>query len=296
MAERPDDSRYARPIVPDPDSSLSAHRLRHPPPPRVWPLWLLILGMIAAGGALGWVGWEERNRLTADLARVSGELSNVHARFDTALGEGEALDEIEERLAALERRDEALGGHLGVLEKQLETRSDELDERLEGLRERLSRIGEAAATREAMLAATGASLDALERAGEEGRAALEERIAALAEARERDARRLAELDEGLAALEADTGRGEALARLEQAQAALEERLTEEARAREERVEALAASLAGVAAEVEAAGGSRDDGAQRLEALTGRLGALEAEIGELRRAQLALSARLEALRP
>ncbi|WP_373183479.1 hypothetical protein [Halomonas campaniensis] len=296
MAERPDDRRYARPIVPDPDSSLSAYRLRHPPPPRVWPLWLLILGLVAAGGALGWYGWQERNRLTADLARVSGELSNVHARFDTALGEGEALDEIEGRLASLERRDEALDGHLGVLEERLEEQNDDLDERLEGLRERLTRIGEAAATREAMLAATGASLDALERAGEEGRAALEERIAALAEARERDARRLAEFDEGLAELEADTGRGEALARLEQAQDSLEERLTEEARTREERVEALAARLAGVAAEVEAAGGSRDDEAQRLEALAGRLGALEAEIGELRRSQLALSARLEALRP
>ncbi len=296
MAERPDDRRYARPIVPDPDTSLSVHRRHYPPPPRIWPLWLLVLALSGALAALAWFGWQERLRLEGQLARLGGEFSNVHARFDAALGEGESMDDIEARLEALERRDEAHDGHLSVLEEDLDSGLGELETSLASLQDRVARIGESAATREALLAATRTSLDALERAGSEGRAALRERLEAQAEVRERDSERLDALDRALAALEADAGQGEALTRLQQAQEALEERLTDALREREARVETLAARLSGVAAEVEAAAGSRDDNAQRLDAVEAQLGGLAAEIGELRRSQLAMSARLEALRP
>ena len=172
MAERHDERRHAGPIVPDPTASLSAHRLRQPRAPRLWPLWLLLLLLMAAMAGAGYLAWEERERLSREVERLQGELSNVHARFDATLGEGESLEAMESRLAALERRDQAHDGLLGVLEEDLEAGLARHDERLAGLQERVTRIGEAAATREAMLAATQLSLDALERSGAEGRAAL----------------------------------------------------------------------------------------------------------------------------
>ncbi|QTF91122.1 hypothetical protein [Halomonas sp. BM-2019] len=257
MAERHDDRPQTRPIVPDPDASLSPYRLRPPPPPRVWPLWLLLLALLGAVGGGGYLAWEERQRLEGELARLSGELSNIHARFDTALGEGETLERIESRLTALERRDEAHDGLLAVLEEDLAS----------GL--------------EAMLAATQVSLAALERAGAEGRAALADALeaqgddlAALVGERRRDRERLAALDDRLSTLEAEAGEGEA----ETHRDALAERLA-----------ALNEDLEGVIAD-------RDDEREREDARAARLAALEAEIGELRRTQLALSARLEALRP
>ncbi|MDX1466180.1 MAG: hypothetical protein R3215_10815, partial [Halomonas sp.] len=125
MAEHPDDRRHPRPIVPDPDASLSAPRPRHPAPPRVWPLWLLVLLLIAAGAALAWAGWQERVRLQAELSRVSGELSNVHARFDADEGRGEALEALQTRLdelANLEAEiDAVIDRRLSEFDSELET-------------------------------------------------------------------------------------------------------------------------------------------------------------------------------
>lgn len=301
MAERPDDRRHARPIVPDPDSSLAPHRLRHPPPVRVWPLWFLILVLIAACGALAWFGWEERARFERELARLSGEVSNVHARFDAEEGRGEALERLESRLEALEARDEELDERLASQEESIPSRLAAIDERIDELQQRQGSIVEDAESHGAVLVATRRSLDALERAGDEGRAALGERLEALSDARARDGERLAALDERLESLEVEAGQGEALARLEAAQGELatahgelEERLTREERLLQERLDELAARVAELGEEVEAAATSRDDTRERTDAMAGRLGALEAELRELRRSQLALSARIEAL--
>ncbi|WP_416140668.1 hypothetical protein ACM26W_09955 [Halomonas sp. HK25] len=303
MADRHEDRRHPGSIVPDPEASLASRGRRGPPPPRVWPLWLLVLGLIAAGGGAGYLAWEERARFDTELARLSGELSNVHARFDAALGEGDALTHLEERLTAQQRRDEAHDGLLAVLEEDLAAGLDAQEARHDALQQRLVRIAEAAATREAMLAATQVSLDALERAGAEGRAALgdafeaqRDRLSDLVEAQAQDRRRLEALDERLDALAADTGQAEGLERLEADQQALSERLAETEEATEREWQGLEARLVALGEEVEALASARDDDRRDDDALTARITGLAVEIGELRRTQLALSARLEALRP
>lgn len=276
MAERQDPRRYAGPIVPDPEASLTAQRHRYPEPPTVWPLWLLVMLLAAGLGAAGWFGWQERQRLSAEVARLGGELSNVHARFDTALGEGDALQELGQRVAAQAEENATQERRFEVLEEDLAAGLDALGAGIERLEGRLSRMGEAAATREAMLAAFQDSLDALERAGEEGRAALEERMARLDAANDGDAAVLEGLRESLAALES--------------------RLAATREAGEEARDALERRLAALDEAVEGVAEAREDSRQERDALRTRLAALEAEAGELRRSQLALSARLEALRP
>ncbi|CAM3416735.1 hypothetical protein [Halomonas lysinitropha] len=279
MAERPDASRYSRPIVPDPDASLSAPRWRQPPPPRVWPLWLLVVLLIAAGVALSWVGWQERTRLQAELARVSGELSNVHARFDAEEGRGEAFAMFQERmdeLANLEAElDAVIDERLATLNTQQEQRLTPIENRVTSLEEsttslddRLAALSDENDTLAAILAASRTSLDALERAGEGGRAALQERLAALNEAHEAALDELNELD----------GR---LARQRDAQLS---RLT----AQEE-------ALSSLEADVEAMAGSRDDAQEQREMLGNQIRDIESELRELRQSQLVMNAQLEALR-
>jgi chromosome segregation ATPase len=278
MAERPDDRRQARPIVPDPDDSLTPHRFRYPRPPRVWPLWLLILLLIAGLAGMAWMAWEERERFQRDLTRLSGEISNVHARFDMEEGRGEALEGVQSRLDALEQQDEQM-------QEQVSSRLAAVDERFDELQARVVRIGEAAATREAMLAAIQASLDALERRGEEGRAALDERLIAMSEMQARDGERLEGVIDRVAERENDIPAS-----------ALEERLTSIEVQLQDRIDEAQARLSGLGTEVEALASSQDDGGERIAAMDGRVAALASDIGELRRAQLALSAQLEALRP
>jgi chromosome segregation ATPase len=241
-------------------------------------LWLLILLLIAALAGMAWMAWEERERFQRDLTRLSGEVSNVHARFDMDEGRGEALAGVESRLDVLERQDEQM-------QEQVSARFVAIDERIDDLQARVVRIGEAAATREAMLSATQASLDALERVGDEGRAALGERLVAVTERHERDAERLDSLIDRVEGLE-----GEVPA------SALEERMTRIEGQLQERLDEALARLSGLGTEVEALTSSRDDDSERIAAMDGRVAALASDIGELRRAQLALSAQLEALRP
>ncbi|MGM0915320.1 MAG: hypothetical protein ACQEXC_16465 [Pseudomonadota bacterium] len=288
MAERPEPRRYAGPIVPDPEASLTAHRPRYPEPPRVWPLWLLVLMLVGAVGAMGWYGWQERQRLEAETARLSGELSNVHARFDAAIGEGDGLERLETRLDTLERQDETQERRFKVVEEDLVAGLERLEGLIDRQEARLTRMGEAAATREAMLVAFQDSLDALERAGEEGRGALGERLDLLSEAHADDARRLSELRGRV--IDADL---EALREEQQSQ---ETRLDELQAEQRSRLEELQARVASLAETLEGVDEAREDDGQQRDVLRQRLSALEAEAGELRRSQLALSARLEALRP
>lgn len=289
MAERPEPRRDAGSIIPDPEASLAAHRPRHPEPPRVWPLWLLILMLVAALAAMGWFGWQERQRLTAETVRLSGELSNVHARFDAATGDDDGLDRLEARLDALANQDAPLKPRLAALEDDLAMGV----ERLEGVIARhetsLARMKEAAATREATLSAFQESLDALERAGEEGRGALGERLDIVREAQGENVRRLTELEaQGIEAAALETLRDE--------REAAEKRLADTQETQRSRLDTLQARIATLTETLEGVDEAREDGQQQQGALRQRQTALEAEIGELRRSQLALSARLEALRP
>ncbi|MBB3140940.1 hypothetical protein [Halomonas organivorans] len=270
MAERPEDSRQPRPIVPDPDASLAGHHRSHPPSrARTWPLWLLILLLMAALLALAGAGWLERQRLEQRLARLDGEISNVHARFDASEGRGELLSQIQRRL-----------GELSTLEDDLDAR---LEERLDGwqsqhlapladaqsdLDARLATLAEDGQVRADTLAAVRDSMDALEKASRESHAALGERLTGLESALDADVERIAALTQ----------------RVEQRHEALTQRLDEARNA-----------LDSLDDDVEALGASRDDVGERAASLEERLTDVQSELRELRQAQLATSARLEALR-
>ncbi|SFU28886.1 hypothetical protein [Halomonas korlensis] len=279
MAERPEDRRHTRPIVPDPDSSL-APRLRQPPAPRMWPLWLLVLLLLGGCLALAWTGWQERSRFERELTRISGEVSNVHARFDAQQGDGDVLASLESRLEALEARDSAFEKRFEEVQERVESRLPAMDERLDELVTRQTEVVSDGEARDALIASARMSLDALEQVGEEGRAALEERLMAIAEARERDEQRL------------DTVENELIATLETEQSMLEERLASTQR----QLEDFNNRQSQLAEAIESVESSREAEQQRSNATDARLDILEDELAELRRGQLALSAQLEALQP
>ncbi|MBB3189137.1 hypothetical protein [Halomonas cerina] len=263
MAERPEDHRYSRPIVPDPEASLTVPRQPVSRAPSVWPSWLLA-GLVVALAALAWLGWEERQRFQREIARLSGEMSNVHARFDAEEGRGEALVDLRERLTSLEEAQQARDTRLTEALSANEQRASALAEVRQALAEveaRLSRLAEQAESRDATLVAVRDSLDALERAGEEGRGTLQSSL------------------NGLEETLSDT----------------RSRLTAVERQQADRLDAFDARLAELASDVEALTSSRQDEASRREALVERLAAMESELRQLRQAQLALSAQLEVLR-
>ncbi|MDX5377719.1 MAG: hypothetical protein LPK08_09420 [Halomonas sp.] len=188
-----------RPIVPDPDSSLTRPRRPTTPPPRLWPLKFAVLLLLAALLAVSWLGWQERERLNAQLQQVSAEMSNVHARFDAEEGRGDRLETIESRLSSTEEHAESMVARMAGLEVEVQqvsegeaSRFEALDERVDEVSARLERFAEEAETREALLMAVRTSLDSLERAGAEGRETLEARIETVAAVNERQTQRIAE--------------------------------------------------------------------------------------------------------
>ncbi|MDN3555118.1 hypothetical protein [Halomonas maura] len=283
MAERPEDSRFPRPIVPDPDASLSGHRHLASPPSRLWPLWLLILLLVLALAALATAGWMERQRFEQRLARLSGEVSNVHARFDAEEGRGEALEAIRERLASLEgleaRLDERRETGLAAWEEE---RLTPLAEAQSDLGARLATLAEDGEVRDKTLEAVRTSLDALERAGQEGRAALRERLATLAEGRQATQLRLASLEGDRRATQS---------RL----AGLQARLEQHADRADARLDDLEKDMTALGNELEAMAGAGEDARGRVASLAARLADIQTELRDLRQSQLALNAQLEALR-
>lgn len=295
-----------RPIVPDPDSSLTRPRRPTTPPPRLWPLKFAVLLLLAALLAVSWLGWQERERLNAQLQQVSAEMSNVHARFDAEEGRGDRLETIESRLSSTEEHAESMVARMAGLEVEVQqvsegeaSRFEALDERVDEVSARLERFAEEAETREALLMAVRTSLDSLERAGAEGRETLEARIETVAAVNERQTQRIAEwqdqqealaerhqsvrasLDERLATVDEHFQQ-----LLEDEIAALDERWQAREVALERRIDDLAAELEAVA--------QRDDAAQAVASLRSRLTSMETELRELRQEQLSLSAGLEAL--
>ncbi len=169
----PEDNRFSRPIVPDPDASLAGHRTHAVARVRLWPLWclILLLMLVLAGLAVG--GWQLHQDVQQRLTRLGGELSNVHARFDAEEGRGEALSSLQQRLDTLESRQQAADEHTDArLAQWEEDVLSPLEERLADHEDRLESLSEEAEVRDKTLTAVRNSLDALERAGEEGRGGL----------------------------------------------------------------------------------------------------------------------------
>ncbi|KAA0013468.1 hypothetical protein F0A17_03635 [Billgrantia pellis] len=287
-----------RPIVPDPDSSLTRSRRHASPSPRLWPLKFAVLLLLASLIVVVWLGWHERMRLEAQVQQISSAMSNVHARFDAEEGRGDRLENIESRLASVEDHAESMVARLASQEVEVRqvverdtSRFEAIDERLDDTVARLDTLIEEADTRDALISAVRTSLDSLERAGVEGREALAERVAALDAANQRQTARLEALQQ----------RQEELAEaLQEAEAGFEARLAtlgERMQTRHDelgtRIQGLSEGLEGMSSEMEALAG-REAGEQTVGQIQARLSSMETELRELRQEQLTLSAGLEAL--
>lgn len=247
-------------IVPDVDQSLNARHLRQPKKPRLWPLWLMVMVLIAAIAVLAAGFWLERERLMSEVERVSGNVSNMHARLDSGdSGVQDKLTLVQAQVSTLFQEQEQLAIHFNSTREELLSLVPASEDRvsaqaIETLLQQIKAQQGAAEQRDAQLAALSTSLDSLENAAASTHEQLSDDVARLEQAAERrvernsasDDKRLAALDETLDALAGD------ITALEQSRGALNEKL-------------------------------------------GRLKALESDMRQIRQAQLAFSAQLEMLR-
>ncbi|WP_087105452.1 hypothetical protein [Halomonas citrativorans] len=266
-------------IVPDVGQSLTAQHLRHRKGPLVWPLWLgmLLLCALLAGAAVAL--WFERERLLTELHRVSGEVSNVHARLDS--GDTDVQDTIalvQAQMTTLFQEQEQLSVALintreelyGALTDDEERPSNEM---MTSFNQRLSQYQEQAALRDRRLAAFSTSLDALEQAGISGRQNLVEEVNHLEQT---TAQQLTSLEEQVNQLN-QTVTGQ----MEEQIAAFSERFNQ----LDTQLNTLQLASFSPSDEVEAF----------EEQWSQRLSALESDIRQIRQAQLAFSAQIEMLR-
>lgn len=265
-------------IVPDADQSIASQHVKYRKGPTLWPLWLCVLLLIALLAASAVALYWERERLLEELQRVSGEVSNMHARLDS--GDSDVQDTltfVQAQMGTLFQEQEQLAVALSDTRNELydlltENERNVASDTVDPLIERLEQMRERAALRDSQLAAIHTSLDALEQAGTSGRTSLAEEIAHV-EAQSRE--RLEALETSVAELADDIDqRFEARSEAQQAQwARFDEALSE---------------LENAENEVEALESFETEWSQRLSEL-------ENDVRQVRQAQLAFSAQLEMLR-
>ncbi len=266
-------------IVPDVDQSLTAQHLRHRRGPRLWPLWLvLILLMLLLGAAAG--VWYERERLLAEVHRVSGEVSNLHARLDSDDTEAQdAITFVQAQISTLFQEQEQLAVALTNTREELYgllTENEELvsNEALETFSQRFEQFQEQAALRDSQLAAIRTSLDALEQAGTSGRQNLVEEVTHLEEV----------INQRLDTMERQVASD---------RTATEEQLSIWRENIEQQLTQLSSTVAEFNTQEEPASQAE---LTALEAQwTQRLNTLESDLRQIRQAQLAFSAQMEMLR-
>ncbi|HAA46838.1 MAG: hypothetical protein XD36_0630 [Halomonas sp. 54_146] len=272
----PDSTTSSR-IVPDVDQSLTAQHLRHRKGPKLWPLWLCLLLIIALLATAAAGLWYERERLLDELRRVSGEVSNVHARLDSGGSDvQDAITFVQAQMATLFQEQEQLSISLTNTREELYsllTMNEDLasNDSINTLLQQLSQLQEQAVLRDSQLMAIRESLDALEQTGTSGRQNL---IAEVAHLEQLTGQRLAALDN----------------QLDSVSRSWEEQLAAQTEAMASRIDEFEASRAEVETSVDQAA---------LEALerewNQRLEAMESDMRQVRQAQLAFSAQLEMLR-
>ncbi|XQU07278.1 hypothetical protein P4544_11310 [Halomonas sp. LY9] len=274
------DATSSQRIVPDVDQSLTAQHLRHRRGPTLWPIWLILILVLLLLGASAAGLWYERERLLDEVHRVSGEVSNLHARLDS--GDTDAQDAItfvQAQMETLFQEQEQLAVALTNAREELYgllTNNEELvsDEALETLSQQISQFQEQAALRDRQLTAIRTSLDALEQAGTSGRQNLVEEVSHL---------------EGIMTQRLDT--------MERQVASDRTALEEQFRAWQEDAEQQLSQLSSAVADVN----TQEEPASQaaLTALetqwTQRLNTLESDVRQVRQAQLAFSAQMEMLR-
>lgn len=291
MAQRPEEERISPKIVPDAEASITAQRHRYPPPPRLWPLWCLIVLLVIALAGVTYLMWRERTAMSDEFRRLEGQISNVHARFDVLDDErSDNVDSLDEQFESFLESHEALRERVEEQEQLLDSvrqASIENDE-LEPLQQRMEGLSDTLSTQESLIVAFRESLDALERAGEEGRAALGARLLGLEQSQERNGERFATIDERLETLR------ETQQELRRDHRELEERIAEIPTVDPERQERIEQEMDALASALETLEEQRDTDREEMEALRERLSDSRSELTELRQNQLALDASLEAL--
>lgn len=267
-------------IVPDVDQSLTAQHLRHRRGPRLWPLWLVLILLMLLLGAAAVGVWYERERLLAEVHRVSGEVSNLHARLDSDDTEAQdAITFVQAQISTLFQEQEQLAVALTNTREELYgllTENEELvsNEALETFSQRFEQFQEQAALRDSQLAAIRTSLDALEQAGTSGRQNLVEEVTHL---------------EGVINQRLDTMERQVASD----RTATEEQLSIWRENIEQQLTQLSSTVAEVNTQEEPASQAE---LTALEAQwTQRLNTLESDLRQIRQAQLAFSAQMEMLR-
>lgn len=274
------DATSSQRIVPDVDQSLTAHHLRHRRGPKLWPLWLMLVLILLLLGAAAAGLWYERERLLGEVHRVSGEVSNLHARLDSGDTDAQdALTFVQSQMTTLFQEQEQLSIALTNTREELYgllTDNEELvsDEALEPLALQLEQVQEQAELRDRQLASIRSSLDALEQAGTSGRQNLVEEVAHLENV----------LGQRLTSMERQVSSDrEALeAQFQNWQAEVEQQLTQ-----------LSNDVTAVASVDESATQAELSALQ--EQWSQRLSTLESDVRQVRQAQLAFSAQMEMLR-
>lgn len=267
-------------IVPDVDQSLAAQHLRHRKGPSVWPLWLAMLILLALLIAISAAAWLEREKLLAEIHRISGEASNVHARLDSGdLGVQDTITFMQAQMTTLFQEQEQLAIALtntreeiyGVLTDNQEQVSSDA---LASFTERLGTFEEQAELRDRQMAALRTSLDALEQTGVSARQGLVEEVDYL---KQNTTQQLTSLEEQTTTL----------------RQTLEEQLTAHNDALEERFNLLESELNTL--QLESASSNEEQVANLEQQWGQRIATLESDIRQLRQAQLAFSAQIEMLR-
>jgi hypothetical protein len=274
------DATSSQRIVPDVDQSLTAQRLRHRRGPRLWPLWLVLILLMLLLGAAAVGVWYERERLLAEVHRVSGEVSNLHARLDSDDTEAQdAITFVQAQISTLFQEQEQLAVALTNTREELYgllTENEELvsNEALETFSQRFEQFQEQAALRDSQLAAIRTSLDALEQAGTSGRQNLVEEVTHLEEV----------INQRLDTMERQVASD---------RTATEEQLSIWRENIEQQLTQLSSTVAEVNTQEEPASQAE---LTALEAQwTQRLNTLESDLRQVRQAQLAFSAQMEMLR-
>ncbi len=267
-------------IVPDVDQSLTAQHLRHRRGPRLWPLWLVLILLMLLLGAAAVGVWYERERLLAEVHRVSGEVSNLHARLDSDDTEAQdAITFVQAQISTLFQEQEQLAVALTNTREELYellTENEELlsNEALETFSQRFEQFQEQAALRDSQLAAIRTSLDALEQAGTSGRQNLVEEVTHVEEV----------INQRLDTMERQVASD---------RTATEEQLSIWRENIEQQLTQLSSTVAEVNTQEEPASQAE---LTALEAQwTQRLNTLESDLRQVRQAQLAFSAQMEMLR-
>jgi len=193
MPSQTDEHRASQTIVPD-RSDMTTPRAgpRHYQgsprrrPPRVWPLWFLIMLLIAGAGTGGWQLWQRLQALDAQIITLNQRLDATGSTLDAS---GESLrgefDRLRDQL-------EATRAAVGSLETRVANsrQSDQTVQQLESLQDTDHDLRD-------LIATLQSSFTALESTGEDERGALAARLATLEDGQQQQDDRMDSVDEAL---------------------------------------------------------------------------------------------------